>query len=60
MRPRLAFPLLGAILATGVGAGWWWSHRPEPPKPEAVADKKYEDVDRDEYEKWMQELGYTE
>lgn len=60
MRPRLLFPVIGTLAASAAGAGWWWTHRPAPPKAEPVADKSYEDVDRAEYEKWMQELGYTE
>lgn len=47
------------VAALGSGALAYWQLRPEPPPPVAV-EQKYEDIKRAEYEKWMQDLGYTE
>jgi hypothetical protein len=58
MKRRLIAVLLGVALLAGVGAAAWRYTRPEPPPP--VQDRTYQDVDRAEYEAWMQDLGYTE
>lgn len=49
------------VVAVVAVAGFfaWSSTRPEP-APTPPADRRYEDVDRAEYEAWMQDLGYTE
>lgn len=36
-----------------------WRLQPEPVEPVDEA-KRYEDIPREDYERWMQELGYTE
>lgn len=53
------FALLGF---TGLaGAGLWYRYfKPEPPPPPPPVEQRYEDIDRQEYEAWMRELGYTE
>lgn len=48
------------LVAAGAAGGAWWLSRPPPPPPPAEAEQKYEDIDREKYEEWMQELGYTE
>lgn len=50
--------LVGLLAAAGGGA-WAWRLAIEPP-PEPGAERTYEDIPREEYEQWMQELGYTE
>lgn len=56
---RLYKPLLGMGLVAALGGGGWYAwdraHPPPPPK-----EKRFEDIDPKEYEKWMQDLGYTE
>ena len=54
----LVFGIL--VLGTGAGAGWWASRPAPAPAPESAADQEYQDIDRADYEAWMQELGYTE
>ena len=57
---RKVLILGGSLVAVlGTGAVAYWKLRPEPPPPAAV-EQKYEDIQRAEYEKWMQDLGYTE
>lgn len=55
------FLALGLALVAGSGAvAWWKLLREEEPPPAPAAEKSYEDIDREKYEKWMQDLGYTE
>ncbi len=49
--------LVALLLVAGAGAGAWWLLRPPPAPP---AEKAYGDIPREEYERWMQDLGYTE
>lgn len=49
---------ISLVLLGGVGV-WYKFARPEPPKP-PVDERSYEEIERAEYEKWMQDLGYTE
>jgi hypothetical protein len=58
-RRRIAW-VVGAALVAAAGAWAWHALRPEPPPPPPAADRAYEDIDRSEYEQWMQDLGYTE
>lgn len=41
------------LCAASLGAWTWLRARAEP-------EKRYGDIDRSEYEAWMQDLGYTE
>ncbi len=34
----------------------WWSRETAPP----AAEQRLEDIPTEEYEKWMQDLGYTQ
>lgn len=57
MRRRWAIVATLLVLLTGGGVAAW-ALRPEPPPtPE---ERTFEDIPEDEYEAWMQELGYTE
>jgi len=49
--------VLAVLLIAGAGAGVWWVARPQPP---AAEERAYGDIPREEYERWMQDLGYTE
>jgi hypothetical protein len=52
-RRRLVLLALTALSGTVAGA-WAW-RRAHPP-----ADARYEEIPRAAYERWMQDLGYTE
>ena len=55
-RRTKAVILLGVLAATLVGGGVaWYLRHARPP-----ADQGYGDIDREAYESWMQDLGYTE
>lgn len=51
----LRFALLALALA-GVAGTAWWRHRSK----QASAEQGYEEIRREDYERWMQDLGYTE
>ena len=59
---RILLVLAGGITLVGAGGALWWTQRPPPPDPTVAtgADRKYEDVSREEYEEWMRSIGYTE
>jgi hypothetical protein len=59
MRKPLALAVVLTVVA-GSGALTWWKLRPEPPPEPSAAEKSYEDIDREKYEQWMQDLGYTD
>ncbi len=64
MNVRVAHPRLrrwlivasAALLLMGVGVGWYFhrKHRVD------LADRAIGDIPTEEYERWMQELGYTD
>jgi len=56
-RRRLVLGVLAALLVAGAGVGAWWFSRPPPPVP---VERAYGEIPREEYERWMQDLGYTE
>jgi len=58
MRRALALSLLVLGGASGLAA-WWLLGREEPVSP-PPAERGYGEIDRAEYEKWMQDLGYTD
>lgn len=59
-RRLLAFAAVVGLTGL-VGAGVWLRFlRPPPPPPPPPVEQRYEDIDRQEYEAWMRELGYTE
>ncbi len=59
-RRRLLLGTTVALALVGGGVGAWYRFgRPEPEKP-PVDERSYEEIDRAEYEAWMQDLGYTE
>ena len=52
---------IGLAFVAGSGALAYLKLRAEPePPPAPSSEKSYEDIERPEYEKWMQDLGYTE
>lgn len=51
---------LGLVGAAGTSAVAYWRFAPEPEPTAAPVEQRYEDIQRAEYEKWMQDLGYTE
>lgn len=55
---RLRWVLAAAVVIGGVATAWWRTRPPDPP-PRA-AEQRYEDIAREDYERWMQDLGYTE
>jgi hypothetical protein len=60
MRKPLAI-VVGFAFVAGSGALAYMALRPEPEPPPALdAEKSYDQIERPEYEKWMQDLGYTE
>lgn len=54
LRRRLPVVLLVVILA-GAG-GWYWQHQ----RASQLADRPMSDIPKEEYEKWMQDLGYVD
>ncbi|MFZ5478801.1 MAG: hypothetical protein ACOZNI_18660 [Myxococcota bacterium] len=52
----------GAALLLGGGGAFAWmqARAPEPPPPPPAEERGYGDIPRDEYQEWMQDLGYTE
>ena len=57
--PRLRRWLVAAslvILLFGGGFGWYMQRKPQVD----LADRALSDIPTDEYEQWMQELGYTD
>ncbi len=51
---------LGLALVAGSGALAYLKLRPAPEPAPMAAEKAYDQIERPEYEKWMQDLGYTE
>lgn len=60
MRRRALFAIPALVVLAGGGAAAWWASRPAPPPPPPAEERGYKDIERPEYEKWMQDLGYTE
>lgn len=58
MKRKWALAALGLVVLGAGGGVAWWQLQP-PPEPPAD-ERTFEDIPKDEYEKWMQELGYTE
>lgn len=54
-RTKTVMLLLTVGFALAGGALAWYLHRAGNP-----AEQGYGDIDRDAYESWMQDLGYTE
>jgi uncharacterized iron-regulated membrane protein len=56
------YVLLACLLvaASAAGAWAWKKAQPPPVSPVAIEEQKFSDVDRAEYEKWMQALGYVD
>jgi len=52
--------LAASVLLVAASAAGWWLTRPPPEPPKVAEDQTFEDMDRAEYEAWMQELGYTD
>lgn len=50
---------MAAVVVIAGSAAAWWELRPVEPPPRA-AEQRYEDIAREDYEQWMQDLGYTE
>jgi len=58
-RRRIFVASAALVLALGgVGAWYGLTHKAPPPKP--VDERSYDQIDRADYEAWMQDLGYTE
>ncbi|MDP2307265.1 MAG: hypothetical protein Q8P18_14660 [Pseudomonadota bacterium] len=51
---------LGLVGVAGSSAFAYWRLLPAPEPPPVPVEHNYEDIERGEYEKWMQDLGYTE
>jgi hypothetical protein len=45
-----------ALALAGLGGLVFWRHR----SGRASAEQGYEEIRREDYERWMQDLGYTE
>ena len=54
-RAKTVWLLLAVAGALAGGAVAWYLHRTGNP-----AEQGYGDIDREAYESWMQDLGYTE
>jgi hypothetical protein len=51
--------VLGGVIVAGVaGVFTWWDHASAPPP--VSAEQRLDDIPEEEYEKWMQDLGYTQ
>lgn len=55
-RLRRLLPFAALLVVAGLAAGWYL-HRNQKPD---LADRALSDIPTDEYEQWMQELGYTD
>ncbi len=53
-RRRLFFALVLAGVAAGAGVYWQRQHE------QALADRAMNDIPKEEYERWMQDLGYVD
>lgn len=60
MRKRLVVGFGALLVLASTGAVAFWKLRPTEPPPAPTAERGYDDIKRDEYERWMQDLGYTE
>lgn len=62
MSPRTRMFLAAGVLlvAAGGGVGAWRWHVQEEAERKAAEEKRFEDIPKEDYERWMQELGYTE
>lgn len=58
LRRRLPVVVLVIVIAgAGAGAGgWYWQHQ----RASQLADRPMDDIPKEEYEKWMQDLGYVD
>lgn len=56
--PQARRRLLYALLLAGVaaGAGLYWKRQQD----QALADRAMGDIPKEEYERWMQDLGYVD
>lgn len=59
MKRKWLLALLVLTLGGAAGGFTWWKLRPAP-EPTAEDQRKFEDIPKNEYEEWMQDLGYTE
>jgi hypothetical protein len=59
MWKRVVLGVGAAVLVAGGGAVAWKRLHPPPPPPKPE-ERTFEQIPKDEYEKWMQDLGYTE
>ncbi len=57
---RVALVLAVLTSLVGCGAALWWKLRPAEPEKTPESEQQYKDIERGDYEKWMQEIGYTE
>ena len=55
-RVRRLLPIAALLVLTGLAAGWYLHRR----NATDLADRALSDIPTDEYEQWMQELGYTD
>lgn len=56
-RSRRWLPVaLVLLLAAGGGAWYWRAHQPQT----EMSERALNDIPKDEYEAWMQSLGYTD
>lgn len=56
---RLTKPLLALGLLAVFGGGGFYAWKKAHP-PLDTKEKRFEDMDPEKYEQWMQDLGYTE
>jgi hypothetical protein len=49
-----------AVLVSGGAVAGWQYHEAQSAEAAAADQKRFEDISEDEYERWMQELGYTD
>lgn len=56
LRPYL---LVGGTLTVLLGGFWVWKTH-QAASALASESRNFDDIPKDEYEKWMQDLGYTE
>jgi hypothetical protein len=58
---KVLIGLAAAAILGGGGAFAWMQTRPEePPVTTTPEERGYKDIPREEYQQWMQDLGYTE
>jgi uncharacterized protein HemX len=55
-RLRRRLPVVVLVIVIAGAGGWYWQHQ----RASQFADRPMDDIPKEEYEKWMQDLGYVD